>query len=158
MVQGKKGAAPMLAPSDEDKIWAGAFIDADGCIAVRMSGAQGKNGHRSIFASVTISQADPHGPILQWFQERWGGSLRVLPHRKGRSQTAWEWLVVAHDAYRFLDDVRPWLKIKGPRADNALLVRGLRLARGHGNAMTEDEVEMRLHIKAEANRLNARGV
>jgi hypothetical protein len=159
MAQGKR-TDPVLIPSAEDIIYAAAFMDGEGCITVRYSSVKLKNGaNQSAFASVTCSQADPYGgPVLKWFQERWGGSLRSKPEGKANARSAWEWCVVSHLAYKFIEDIRPWLKIKGPQADNALLVRELRLARGRGNAMTPEEIVQRQEIKAEAMRLNKRGI
>jgi len=150
---------PTISPSVEDCIYAAAFTDGEGCITVRYSTVQLKQGYNySAFASVSILQADPHGAILAWFQERWGGSLRSKPEGKANARNAWEWVVASRQAYAFMDDIRPYLRIKGPQADNALLVRDLRLARGRGNAMTPEDIEERHAIKAEAMRLNKRGI
>lgn len=158
MPQGKRNPA-VLEPSAEDCIYAAAFTDGEGCVTVRYSQLKLKQGYNySAFASVTVSQADPHGVILLWFQERWGGSVRNKPEGKTNARNAWEWCIVSQQAYKFLDDVRPYLRIKGPQADNALLLRDLRLARGRGNAMTPEEIERRQEIKAEAMRLNKRGI
>ena len=160
MAQGRRND-PSIAPSDEDNIYAAAFVDADGCITVRNAYGNIRKGAAksvSVSAYVVISQADPHGPMLVWFQERWGGSIRTLPTRRGNSQTAWEWCVASQQAYKFLDDIRPYMKIKGQRADNALMLRDLRRATGKGNAMTPEEVAQRQAIKARALELNKRGI
>jgi hypothetical protein len=160
MAQGRRNDAT-IAPSWEDMIYAAAFIDADGCITVRQAYGNIRKGAAksvSVSAYVVISQADPHGPMLVWFQERWGGSIRTLPTRKGNSQSAWEWCIASQQAYKFLDDIRPYMKIKGQRADNALLLRDLRRATGRGNAMTEEEILQRAIIKARALELNKRGI
>ena len=153
---------PEIEASIEDKIYAAGFVDGEGCITVRYTGSNikaGRTTRASIFASVTISQADPYGgPLMRWFQERWGGNLRHKSETKTLANDAWEWCVASRQAYRFLDDIRPWLKIKGSNADNALIIRELRLARGTGNAMTDDEYEVRSEIKRRANELNKRGL
>src|SRR5262245_22759527 len=143
---------PIIRPSPEDSIWAAGFMDGEGCITVRHATSNLKHGAKSasIFASVTCSQAEPHGgPVMLWFQERWGGSLRSKPERKGNAQRAWEWCIVGQQAYAFLDDVRPWLRVKGAQADNALLIRSLRKGRGRGNALTAEDRRARAEIKAE---------
>lgn len=156
-----KRTDPTIGPSDLDKVWAAGFMDGEGCITVRHATNNLKTGAKSasIFASVTCSQAEPHGgPVMAWFQERWGGALRSKPERKGNAQKAWEWTIVGQQAYAFIADIRPWLRVKGAQADNALLVKDLRKGRGRGNSLTNDDRRMRAEIKAEANRLNARGL
>jgi hypothetical protein len=94
---------------------------------------------------------------MKWFQERWAGSLRHKQERKTNANPAWEWCIVSQQAYVFLDDIRPWLRLKGPQADNALLCRELRLCRGSGTSMSTEEVAQRVEIKRQANLLNKRG-
>jgi hypothetical protein len=155
---------PTVEPSEADYWYAAGFVDGEGCITVRQAPGT-KNGHNwnpSMYASVTISQVDPRP--LQWMQERWGGSLRPLLRRKeGRNdRDAWEWCIVGHAAYRFLDGVRAMLKCKPEQADNALRLRDLRQGYGRGRAgqqraLSAEELSAQLDIRTEALRLNQRG-
>ena len=159
---------PTVEPSEADYWYAAGFIDGEGCITVRQS--PGTRNHKtwnpSMYVSVTISQADPYGWMLEWFAERWGGALRKKfrrPSASARERDAWEWTVVGHGAYRLLDGVRPMLKIKGPQADNALRLRDLRKDYGRGRAghersLSPDELALQADVLATARRLNLRGL
>ncbi len=152
MAQGKKNL-PTVTPTVLDKAYAAGFIDADGCITVR-SIVPGGTG-RSHYASITASQTKI--PPLVWLQERWGGSLRELPPRKGNSAAAFEWAVVGNMAYTMLDDIKEHLKIKKPRAENALALRDIRDGRSRGSHLTDAEFELQRVVKETAMELNKRG-
>ena len=152
MARGKKNM-PTVFPTEFDKAYAAGFIDADGCITVRSIVPGGAG--RSHYASITASQTKI--PPLVWLQERWGGSLRELPPRKGNSSAAWEWAVVGNMAYTMLDDIKDYLKIKGPRAENALALRTIRDGRQRGNPLSDAEFELQRVVKETAMELNKRG-
>ena len=163
MTQGKRNE-PTVEPSEADYWYAAGFIDGEGCITVRSTTAT--KGHPewnpSMYASVTASQADPYGAMLQWFADRWGGTVRQKPENNSRARDAWEWCIVGRQAYAFLDGVRGKLKIKEPQAVNALRLRDHRAVRARGQTgwrrpLTLEEVILQAEIKAEANHLNQRG-
>jgi len=157
MAQGKKNI-PTIEPTESDKAYAAGFIDADGCITVRMNTAgtaRARNVARTCFASITASQTKV--PPLLFLRDRWGGSLRQLPARKGNSSPAWEWVAVSQMAYKMLDDIRPYLLIKGDRADNALSLRDIRSGSGRGHALTTDELAQHRAAKETSMELNKRG-
>jgi hypothetical protein len=155
MAQGKRNERT-VEPTDSDKAYAAGFIDGEGCITVRVS--PGTRNHKSwnpsMYASLTISQVDPRP--LQWFQQRWGGSLRPLKRRRdGRNdRDAWEWCAVGRMAQQCFEDVRDMLKCKQEACDNAMRLGTLRKAKGAGNALTSEEVAVQADIRAEALRIN----
>lgn len=157
MAQGVRND-PTVKPMEDDYLWAAGFMDAEGYITVvKTHSAKAKrNGwNPTWFALASASQVDPRP--LQWLQQRWGGAIR---HKEGRGQNdreAWEWTVAGQQAYPFLEGILPFLKAKDTQARNALRLRGLRKARGWGQALTTAEVAEREEVRAEALRLNREG-
>jgi hypothetical protein len=159
---------PTVEPTEADYWYAAGFIDGEGCITIRQS--PGTRNHKtwnpSMYVSVTISQADPYGSMLEWFQERWGGALRRKFRRPSASpheRDSWEWTVVGHGAYRLIEGVQPMLKIKAPQAENALRLRELRHGFGRGRAgqgreLSAGELAVQADCLANARRLNRRGL
>jgi hypothetical protein len=155
MTQGKRND-PTVQPTEMDKAYAAGFIDGEGCITVRVS--PGTKNHKtwnpSMYASLTISQVDPRP--LQWFQQRWGGSIRKLKRRADgrKDRDAWEWCVVGRTAQSCFEDVRDMLKVKQEPCDNAMRLSILRKARGWGNALTADELAVQGDIRERALAIN----
>ena len=155
MAQGKRNER-VVEPTDSDRAYAAGFIDGEGCITVRVS--PGTRNHKtwnpSMFASLTVSQVDPRP--LQWFQQRWGGSVRRLPsrNRSDRERIAWEWCIVGRQAQQCFEDVRDMLKCKQEACDNAMRLATLRKARGTGNALTAEEIAVQADIRARALEIN----
>jgi hypothetical protein len=161
MTRGKRNE-PTVTPTAEDYLYAAGFTDGEGCITVRRSTNRRPEWNPSMYASVTISQADPYGAMLTWFADRWGGAVRKKPQAGTMARDAWEWCIVGRQAYVFLAGVRPYLKIKGPQADNALRLKTMRDARpvvstGWRRPMSPREVALQSDVLAEARRLNLRG-
>lgn len=171
MAQGKRNE-PTVEPSEADYWYAAGFVDGEGCITVRESGQTirartlGKNWNHSWYASVTVSQAVPNDFVLRWMAERWGGAVRRKPERKPNAREAFEWCIVGQQAYRFLQGVLPMLKVKNAQAVNALRLKDVRMGRGYRrsgddggrNYLTAEDIAERQAIRAEATRLNQRGV
>jgi hypothetical protein len=160
MAQGVRND-PTVEPSESDYWYAAGFVDGEGCITVRESGVTANHQARlrgwnpSWYASLTISQVDPRP--LQWFQVRWGGSLRPLKRRvDGRKdRDAWEWCIVGRQAYRFLEGALPMLKVKDAQARNALRLKAM--ASGRSRGLTDEQLAERSSVRDEARRLNATG-
>jgi hypothetical protein len=156
MAQGKRND-PTVKPTESDRAYAAGFIDGEGCITVRVSAGTKHvpTWNPSMYASLTVSQVDPRP--LQWFQERWGGSLRPIPARKRspRERDAWEWCIVGRQAQWCFEDVRDMLKCKQAQCDNAMRLATLRKARGTGKGLREEEVAVQADIRARAMYLNS---
>jgi len=145
---------PVIEPTEMDKSYAAGFMDGEGSITIAAP-----NNQRGWYPKVQISQVDP-APLV-WLQQRWGGSLHAVRRtylREKHGQKAsdiWLWQVSTQMCVRFLDDLLPFLRVKKPAAENALLLRNL--PRLGGGSLGDDEIEWRQMIAEEAKRLNAKG-
>src|SRR5260370_5358402 len=98
--------------------YAGGFVDGEGCIAVPRSYVTRSN-RFSYGVCVVVCNRDRS--VLEWMKTLWGGWVVSLP-AQARPRTAWNWRSpTGLSARPFLTGVRPWLRIKGPQADNALV-------------------------------------
>lgn len=124
-------------PEREDCIYAAGFFDGEGYIGLV---ACGKGRPRQL--RVTASQIVP-GPI-EWLRERWGGAMTVNAYSR---RPMFIWIASTRGALAFLEDIRPWLKVKGEQADVAIALQrsknGAKNMRTHSEAAHLRLVELR---------------
>ena len=109
----------MAEPEPTEWAYAGGFVDGEGCIAVTRSFVTRSN-RFSYGVCVVVCNRDRS--VLEWMKTLWGGWVVSLP-AQARARTAWNWRSpTGLSARPFLTGVRPWLRIKGPKADNALVM------------------------------------
>lgn len=98
-----------------DSVYLAAFIDGEGWIII-----QSRRG----VAAIRVGVANTYRPILDWIVEATG----VGHVHNGRAATdthkqAWQWWCESEAAETLLEQVRPYLKIKGAQADLAILTQ-----------------------------------
>lgn len=135
---------PVLIPTLEDKIYAAAFIDADGSIGVHKSGPKTKPR-----GQVNIAQRE--SDILEWFALRWGGAVHHMSGPRGNSYSQWQ--VVNGMAAALCRDVEPHLKAKRPQALNVIAFMD---AKGPGRGFGVHDWSKAEAFEAESRRLNGR--
>ncbi len=105
---------------DTDWAYAAAFVDDEGCIAITRSFVP-RSGRYSYGVCVVVSNRDR--PVLEWMQKLWGGWVVTFGTRQGLARPSWNWRSpTGLSAEPFLSGLRPWLRIKGPQCDNALVM------------------------------------
>src|SRR5437660_9585635 len=98
-------------PDLTDRIWASGFFDGEGCVNL----TRGRDGH--VRTQVIVTNTDLQ--VLEWLRERWGGG--IYPHKPGTfRQAAFTWQLFQTDIAPFLEDIRPFMRIKIPQTDNSL--------------------------------------
>lgn len=90
-------------PSELDKAWAAGFFDGEGSIMWHQY-----PGCKDRKLRLTIGQ-NKIEPLL-WLKERWDGSIDVQV--KGRKNTYYRLVLSFNKARLFLEDVKPYLKVK----------------------------------------------
>lgn len=115
---------PVISPlADEDAFglpvadlaWAAGFFDGEGCIiGVRTSSPRGPQ----YVLTVTVGQVDRRP--LDYLAELFGGGVRLQKSATETTQQLHVWSVSDGYARNFLKSVRPYLRVKGERADLAL--------------------------------------
>src|SRR4051812_24103916 len=92
--------------------YAAGFFDGEGCVQIRVSYPRGT---KSYSMRLQVSQVDVRP--LEMLQQRWGGSLRLEPHRP---RPIWRWCLQAHQAQAFLEEILPYLVVKRDQAEIAI--------------------------------------
>ncbi|TET13302.1 MAG: hypothetical protein E3J81_09000 [Dehalococcoidia bacterium] len=109
--------------TENDKIYAAAFIDGEGCISTHIN-------RRKNVAQISVSVTNTDPTVIHWLQDLWSGVAGCTYAVKETEKPVWYWRVTARKAERFLNDVRPYLKMKVHQANLALNMRSLMGPRG----------------------------
>jgi len=94
---------------DAELAYLAGFFDGEGCVSIILNSKSG-----ALTLTVSISQLDPRPLIL--CQKRFGGSLhRERDHRGFRTRVSWQ--TSSRLALAALEQLRPYLIVKGEEAD-----------------------------------------
>jgi hypothetical protein len=117
----------LAEPEVTDWAYAAGFVDGEGCISVTRSFTQAR-GRYNYGVCVVVANRDRG--VLDWMQGIWGGWVVAISPHSEATRDCWNWRSpTGLSAKPFLTGLRPWLRIKGPQCDNALVMIDL-LQRG----------------------------
>lgn len=145
--------------SETDAAYLAGLIDGEGCISVtRTATNAAAKGCRRGFAyrsSMAMNLTDLN--LLTWAKEVTGVG-KISPRKvSGNRRSAWCWAVWSKEASALVQAIRPYLKLKGPQADN--LIRFQDLMRSPGsNGLTDFEWEERERLYLYSKKMNLRGL
>jgi hypothetical protein len=112
----------MRETSDTDWAYAAGFVDGEGCIAVTRSFVPLRN---RFYYSVHVVVANNQREVLDWMAANWSGWV-VSVVARGRSSVtkdSWTWRgPTPANSKPFLAGIRPYLRVKLPQCENALLM------------------------------------
>ncbi len=112
----------MIKSTHDDILWAAGFLDGDGTI--NMYRHKPKKGTKQNYVyGLRVSVSNTVYEVLQWYKDRWGGGISEVstaPSYQKRSKLRfWDWHIYGAKALSFIQDVRPYLKIKDVEASLA---------------------------------------
>lgn len=155
--------------SISEAAWMAGFVDGEGCLTIckQVRKNRPSPSHR---AFVTVTNTNMKS--MDIFVENYGGQLRaVRENRKDKMGVNWAdayaWYCPVSSCRKFLTDIIPYLRIKGPQAD--LLIRFMdtrvfsgRVRRpsgmwGGSGPISEEELEKRDALKRSVQLLNKKG-
>jgi hypothetical protein len=117
----------LVEPQATDWAYAAGFVDGEGCIAIVRS-FMPRSDRYGYGVHVVVANRDRG--VLDWMRGTWGGWVVAVSTRQGRARPSFTWRApTGLSAKPFLTGLRPWLRIKGPQCDNALVMIDL-LQRG----------------------------
>ena len=102
-------------PTAKEKAYIAGFVDGEGHIGIH-SWKKGVNTNRSI--RVILVNTDPS--VLEWVQSIYGGSLSSREYQSNW-KLRWDLTLTTHKALAFLEDIRPFLRMKRRQADTCIL-------------------------------------
>lgn len=102
----------------ESNAWTAGFFDGEGCVYIRkMKGKGYKDGVRYDLVC-SISQRRPEE--LQHLKQVYGGNVSYYKSN-GTNRSWWKWCIVSNEAVVFLEDIKPFVRIKRQEIDLALI-------------------------------------
>jgi len=128
-----------------DLAYIAGILDGEGSISItnRSTGIK-LQGH-----SLSVSVINTNEWICKWLHFNLGGYCRVRVNGLGwGKRDIWEWNVQARKALYFLELVLPYLRIKRPQAELAILFQGHKKKGQHKNPedkSTEEEQRLLMH-------------
>lgn len=132
-----------------DSAYAAGFLDGEGTVVIIRFRDPRKRFRYRVAVIVPNTVIVP----LEWLCARWGGKVyNFRPPGVGHRSQSWQWQINTRaDQVAFLEDVRPYVKIKGPAIDNCLAFLRLSAARGKRRltetSLAEQEIHYRVHRK-----------
>ena len=92
-------------------------IDGEGCIGVYCE----KKRRGLLRYRLVVEVTNTEQWLVQWLYLQWGGSVvYYVRGRRNRSIMEWKWRICAQQAKVFLEDILPYLQIKGTQAKIAI--------------------------------------
>ncbi len=109
--------------SNEILAYAAGFLDGEGCFSVDKS------------YKIRISCANTNRPIIEWFQQTFGGSFckNATRRRNPRHRRCYSWSIVANDAQQLLRAIVPFLKEKAEQALLLMFIQQTKTKGGPGS-------------------------
>ncbi len=101
----------MADANDLELAYFAGFFDGEGCVG---------SYHRK--HSVCLTNTDARS--LSRARELWGGSIlkQSKESRRGARQDIFQWYIYGHYSRKFLEDIRPFVKMKGDQIDCYLTI------------------------------------
>jgi hypothetical protein len=97
--------------------YAACGLDCEGSITI--SHSYTKQGWLAMHLIVAVANIDRS--FVEFYQNNFGGRIYSEEPKKLSKRLIYRWKVNSNEALKFLETVRPYLKIKGDRADLAIL-------------------------------------
>jgi hypothetical protein len=125
----------------EDIAYLAGFFDGEGSVTINRlkradHSADGRYKTDSYTLHAVIGNTDP--TVVVWAQSLFGGYLVPRPARKAHQKPAVHWVICNQWAMRFLETIRPYLRMKMNVVDVAINFQ--RAMRKHGPKRTPPEV------------------
>jgi hypothetical protein len=151
---------PLCTLTVTDAAYLAGLIDGEGSIAVNRTrtGAAAKGCKRGFAyrSSVTIAMTDL--PVLEWVQATTGvGKICTKKVYGAHRKPAWTWAAWSIEASALLQQVLPYLKIKGPQASNLIAFQAAMRQPG-SKGLSDDEWRFRERCRDVSQQLNKRGI
>ena len=151
----KKGNTPWNKGIERRAYFAG-LVDGEGSIYISANTNQSEK-YRKVCVAICM-RADKAQPLYEG-QEHWGGSLNQRKPRKSNHSWALDWKIYTKNAEKFLEDIKPFLRIKKEQAELVLKYRWLQTRRKQGtNEISEEEWETRQVIENKIKELNGKQI
>lgn len=139
---------PSTLPREQWLVWAAGFVDGEGCIFI-----QYRRPTRTHYLKLTVPQLNP--APLYILQSLFGGALRPKAGRTAPYRRLWIWEVSSRQAADAIQEMRPYLVVKGAEAAVAFEFQA-GLGRAIQNGVPPEERARRQELADQLKELKAR--
>src|SRR5258708_3572948 len=123
-------------PTEVFKAWLAGFFDGEGCITLNSAGSVMKNPRLALGQKNQLK-------LLTEIQQIYGGTICVHS-----SPGCHQWVLQAHPQVKqFLQDVLPFLRIKGAKAEIAIAICDAMANKEKKNRTTDEERSVRFALQ-----------
>lgn len=138
----------MGSVTEADLAYTAGIIDGEGYIGIR-------NTPKRCYIDVVVVSTDPRLPL--WLQEHWLGNLSKQRMMQPGQRPAFRWNVHSRQALAVLKAIRPFMVLKGERADVAMAFQATLWYRGK-QPVSAVELATRNEMATRLRLLNRRGI
>ena len=122
-----------------DLAYLASIMDGEGCILIRKQKYKGM--HFGFYYQLVISISNTNEWLVNWVKFTFGGT--IYAHRKPFGyKTVYQWSARANKAKILLEAIFPYLRIKRPQAEVALLFQSTRQHNSGGKIKSEEAVAL----------------
>lgn len=129
------------------------IIDGEGCINIYYQSYAPDRGYKRHRLQLIVANTNYH--LMAWFRDHWGGKVYKCKRCKPHHATPYQWRLWGKAAGKFLEQLLPYLVLKGRQAEIAIQFRGTIGKRG--SQLKEGVIEKRHQLMKEINKLNKKG-
>lgn len=97
--------------NEAERAYLAGILDGEGCVSLYWR----RKSARYLTPSVQV--LNTRRELIDWLQERWGGSIYQRPNNRPNYKPSWTWTIAGQLALKAIADARPYLVLKGPQAD-----------------------------------------
>lgn len=116
--------------TEAERAYAAGLMDGEGCFTIL------RRHQRTEWFVAAVNVTNSERSMVEWLQERWGGSIYARPSRSPRTgllgKTSYHWSLSAKLLEPFLADVQPYLIVKSAQCRLLRVLRALTIHRGRG--------------------------
>jgi hypothetical protein len=110
-------------PAATDWAYAAGSVDGEGCIAIVRSFSATRERY---YYGVTVVVTNTDRRVLDWLCQLGSGHVQAMGSGLGLARKSWAWRSPSGPgAQRFIEGIRPWLRMKIKQCDNALAMIAL---------------------------------
>ena len=104
--------------------YAAGIMDGEGCIGIYRT-IDKRPGRASAYYRVMVIVVQLHLPVIDFLKSTYGGSVDRVKRKKFKDEYGdyYRWCIFGTKCLDFLNTVRPFLRLKGEKADRAIVMQ-----------------------------------
>ena len=145
---------------ETDKAYIAGIIDGEGTIGIWKNHQGLQPGRRTPSFVLRVRVKMTTEFIVRWLHSSCGGRFYTTNKVQENHKPIYDWSIAGREAVKFLKEIYPYLKLKGPQAELAFkFVDTMQWTQGWmAKPLTKEVVEKRENLRSQMLILNKRGL